>query len=133
MPTTSNQIAFRYHPTDSATGVTRATVKRLAEQLGVDETEAIHLALHDLAAKVLQQYEADDGPLTAAQLRQIREQAPDSSMPPVAADIAALKKASMTLDKMLKVKSVDAEFVVSDFKAARRKASPAAKKAKATA
>jgi antitoxin (DNA-binding transcriptional repressor) of toxin-antitoxin stability system len=51
----------------------------------------------------------------------------------VDADIAALKKASKTLDKMLKVKSVDVESVVSDFKAARRKASPAAKKAKATA
>jgi antitoxin (DNA-binding transcriptional repressor) of toxin-antitoxin stability system len=49
------------------------------------------------------------------------------------ADIAALKKASKTLDKMLKVKSVDVESVVSDFKAARRKAAPPAKKAKATA
>lgn len=79
MPTASNQIAFRYRPMDSATGVTRATVKRLAEQLGVDETQAIHLALHDLAVKVLPQYEADDGPLTAAQLRQIRKQAPASA------------------------------------------------------
>jgi hypothetical protein len=67
------QIAFRYRTADSATGVTRATAKRLAEHLGVDETQAIHLALHQLATKVLPQYEADDGPLTASQLRQIRK------------------------------------------------------------
>jgi hypothetical protein len=36
----------------------------------------IHLALRDLAVKVLPQYEADDGPLTAAQMRQIRQQTP---------------------------------------------------------
>lgn len=72
----SNQIAFRYRAADTATGVTRATAQRLASQLGVDETQAIHLALHDLALKVLPQYEADDGPLTATQLSQIRKQAP---------------------------------------------------------
>jgi hypothetical protein len=73
---TPHQIAFRYRAADSATGVTRETAKRLAEYLGVDETQAIHLALHDLAAKVLPQYEPDDGPLTAAQMRQIRKHAP---------------------------------------------------------
>lgn len=46
-------------PLHGATGATRATAKRLAEHLGVDETQAIHLALHELAAKVLPQYEAD--------------------------------------------------------------------------
>jgi hypothetical protein len=70
-----NQIAFRYRTVDSATGVTRETAKRLAEQLGVDETQAIHRALHELAVKVLPQYEADDGPLTATQVRQIKKQA----------------------------------------------------------
>lgn len=78
MPTraTVNQIAFRYRPVDSATGVTRETAKRLAEYLGVDETQAIHRALHELAARVLPQYEADDGPLTAAQVRQIKKRVP---------------------------------------------------------
>lgn len=71
--TLPSQIAFRYRATDSTTGVTRKTAKRLAEALGVDETQAIHLALHDLAVKVLPQYEPDDGPLTAAQMRQIRK------------------------------------------------------------
>lgn len=75
----TNQIAFRYRATDSATGVTRKTAKRLAERLGVDETQAIHLALHELAVKVLPQYEPDDGPLTATQLRQIRKRAPQGT------------------------------------------------------
>ena len=73
---TNDQIAFRYRPTDSATGVTRDTAKRIAERLGVDETQAIHLALHDMAVRLLPQYEADEGPLTASQLGQIRKQAP---------------------------------------------------------
>ncbi len=50
--------------------------KRLAEVLGVDETQVIHLALHELATKVLPQYEADDGTLTKAQLSQIKKSAP---------------------------------------------------------
>jgi hypothetical protein len=75
----NNQIAFRYRPVDSATGVSRATAKRLAAQLGVDETQAIHQALHDLAVRVLPQYEQDDGPLTAAQVRQIKKRVPQGT------------------------------------------------------
>ena len=72
----ADQIAFRYRLADSTIGVTRDTAKRLAERLGVDETQAIHLALRDMAVKVLPQYEADDGPLTTAQIRQIKKRAP---------------------------------------------------------
>jgi antitoxin component of RelBE/YafQ-DinJ toxin-antitoxin module len=75
----TNQIAFRYRGADSATGVTRKTAKRIAEQLGVDETQAIHLALHELAVKVLPQYEADDGALSATQMRQIRKRVPQGT------------------------------------------------------
>ncbi|MHA4871799.1 hypothetical protein ACXZ1M_29305 [Duganella sp. PWIR1] len=69
----ANQISFRYRASDSATGVTRDTAKRLAEVLGVDETQAIHLALRELAVKTLPQYEADDGPLSATQVRHIKD------------------------------------------------------------
>jgi hypothetical protein len=41
MKAAAAQIAFRYRPQDSATGVTRTTTKRLAEVLGVDETQVI--------------------------------------------------------------------------------------------
>ena len=76
MKAATAQIAFRYRPQDSATGVTRTTTKRLAEVLGVDETQVIHLALRELATKVLPQYEADDGPLTKAQLNQVKRSSP---------------------------------------------------------
>jgi hypothetical protein len=76
MRTAAAQIAFRYRPMDSATGVTRTTTKRLAETLGVDETQVIHLALHELAVKYLPQYEADEGALTKAQVKQIQKTAP---------------------------------------------------------
>ena len=55
MKAATAQIAFRYRPQDSATGVTRTTTKRLAEVLGVDETQVIHLALHELATRVRHQ------------------------------------------------------------------------------
>ena len=72
----SAQIAFRYRTKDSATGVTRATAKRLTKALGVDETQVIHLALQELAAKVLPRYKADEGPLTQAQIHQVEKSAP---------------------------------------------------------
>lgn len=73
MRSSADQIAFRYRTVDSTTGVTRETAKRVAERLGVDETQAIHMALHEMAVKLLPQYEADDGPLTVAQVRQIKK------------------------------------------------------------
>jgi hypothetical protein len=73
------QIAFRYRATDSEAGVTRKTTKRLAQALGLDETQAIHKALRELAVKVLPQYQADDGSLTVSQLRQIRKRVPQGT------------------------------------------------------
>ena len=52
-------------------------VKALAAQtLGVDETQVIHMALHELASKVLPQYEADEGALTPAQWKSLKQSAP---------------------------------------------------------
>lgn len=48
----------------------------------------------------------------------------------VEGDIAALKKAGKTLDKLLEAQHIDVEDVVADFKAARKKVT-AAKKARA--
>ena len=44
------------------------------------------------------------------------------------ADIAALKKASKTLDQLLAAQGVDVEEVVAEFKAARKQASPPKKR-----
>lgn len=89
----SDQIAFRYRTENSATGVTRETAKRIAERLGVDETQAIHFALSKLAAEVLPQYEADDGPLTASQLRQIRKRVPQGARRSVRSSLFEAKSA----------------------------------------
>lgn len=51
----------------------------------------------------------------------------------VQADIAAFKKASKTLDKLLEAQGTDVESVVTEFKAARRKASASAQKLKVKA
>ena len=40
------------------------------------------------------------------------------------ADLAALKKASNTLDQLLAAQGIDVEDVIADFKAARKPASP---------
>src|SRR5947199_10102301 len=85
------QIAFRYRMVDSPSGVTRKTAKRLAERLGVDETQAIHLALHELAAKVLPQYEPDEGPLSPAQIRQFNKRVPQGTTRAVRASLVAMK------------------------------------------
>lgn len=49
------------------------------------------------------------------------------------AHIAALKKASKTLDRLLAAQSVDAEEVVAEFKAVRQQASPRKKPKAGTA
>lgn len=87
------QIAFRYRTVDSASGVTRKTVKRLAAHLGVDETQAIHQALHELAAKVLPQYQQDDGPLSAAQRRQIKRRVPQGTKRSVRSSLFEMESA----------------------------------------
>lgn len=51
----------------------------------------------------------------------------------VESNIAALKKASKTLDKLLEAQSLDVESVVAEFKSARRKASTPARKLKVKA
>jgi len=87
------QIAFRYRTVDGASGVTRKTVKRLAEYLGVDEAQAIHQALHELAAKVLPQYAQDDGPVSAAQMRQIKKCVPQGTKRSVRSSLFEMESA----------------------------------------
>ena len=69
-------ILLRYREKDSALGISRETATRLAESLGVSETQVIHVALAQLARQTLPRYEADNGPLTDEQYRAIGKQAP---------------------------------------------------------
>lgn len=61
-------ILLRYRDKDTAYGVTRKTTAKLADTLGLSETQVVHVALANLARQTLPRYELDDGPLTQAQM-----------------------------------------------------------------
>ena len=68
---TPSAVLLRYRDADTAFGVSRRTATRLAETLGLSETQVIHVALAQFARQTLPQYEPDDGPLTQAQKKAI--------------------------------------------------------------
>lgn len=76
---TSNVI-LRYRDRDTRFGVSRKTTARLADALGLTETQVIHLALAELAARHLPGYEPDDGPVAKATLARIRKRVPQGRM-----------------------------------------------------
>lgn len=63
-------VSFRNR--DGLLGVTRGTVRKLAAELNLKETQVVHFALRRLADSVLPAYAPDDGPLTETQLAAIR-------------------------------------------------------------
>lgn len=67
----TDKLLLRFRPSDTRLGVARSTVERLAEELGLNETQVIHYALKRLASEMLPAYEPDGGPLTARELRAI--------------------------------------------------------------
>jgi hypothetical protein len=75
-------ILLRYRDKDTAYGVTRKTTTRLAQTLGLSETQVVHVALANLAKQTLPRYEPDDGPLTSEQLAAIDKLAPQGRFKP---------------------------------------------------
>ena len=73
-------ILLRYRDKDTAYGVTRKTTTRLAQTLGLSETQVVHVALANLARQTLPRYEADYGPLTQRQMDEIRRMQPPGRM-----------------------------------------------------
>ena len=73
-------ILLRYREKDSAYGVSRATAVKLADTLGISETQVIHVALVHLANQTLPRYEIDNGPLTEEQMDEIRRLQPAGRM-----------------------------------------------------
>jgi hypothetical protein len=71
----SESLLFKFKPKDTSFGVTRQTLKALAQTLGVSETMAVHTALARFAREVLPAYEKDDGPLTPAELASVQSAA----------------------------------------------------------
>lgn len=75
MSVASDNLLVKFRSRDTPFGVTRGTVKALAKELDVNETQVIHMALSKFAADVLPAYAPDDGPLTAKQVRALRKDA----------------------------------------------------------
>ena len=72
----SDALLMRFQPTDTATKVSRATLTKLAKQLGYKrEAEVLHYAVRKLANEVLPTYEPDDGLLTDKEMAAIRKAA----------------------------------------------------------
>jgi hypothetical protein len=78
MPAISPSLLLKFRTRDTRFGVTRDTVKALASELDVTETQVVHMALSKLAEEMLPSYEPDDGPLTARQLAGVRKAAKPS-------------------------------------------------------
>ena len=73
-------VILRYRERDTPFAVSRRTTTRLADTLGMTETQVIHLALAELAARHLPQYAPDDGPLKPAIVSEIRKRVPQGRM-----------------------------------------------------
>lgn len=80
MATTTTSLLFKFRKRDTQFGVTRETVKAMAERFDVSETEIVHMALSRLAKDELPAYEADDGPLTTQDAKELRRVA-DAALP----------------------------------------------------
>jgi hypothetical protein len=80
MSVTSENLLVKFRSKDTQFGVTRRTVKALAKELDVNETQVIHMALSKFASDVLPAYVPDDGPLTAKQIKALRKDA-DKHLP----------------------------------------------------
>ena len=71
----SENMLVKFRSRDTQFGVTRGTVKALAKELDLNETQVIHMALSKFAQDVLPAYAPDDGPLSAKQVRALRKDA----------------------------------------------------------
>ncbi len=75
MTVASKNLLVKFRARDTQFGVTRVTVKALANELDMSETQVIHMALSKFATEVLPAYAPDEGPLTAKQLQALRKDA----------------------------------------------------------
>ena len=71
----SADLLLKFRDTDTDFGVTRETLEKLAKELGMNETMAVHLAIRQLANRHLPVYERDDGPLSADEAKWLDTQA----------------------------------------------------------
>ena len=73
MPASTSGLLQKFRSKDTQFGVTRDTVKKMAAMYDLSETEVVHMALSRMAQEDLPAYEADDGLLTARELKAVRD------------------------------------------------------------
>ncbi|MGH8560999.1 MAG: hypothetical protein ACRES4_03455 [Nevskiales bacterium] len=76
------KLLLQFRVKESQFGVTRKTVRKLADTLGLSETETTLLALARMRDTLIPAYPEDDGPLTEKQLAAIRKLAPQAGFKP---------------------------------------------------
>jgi hypothetical protein len=81
------QILFRFRSADTPSGISRTTMTQLAAYLGYNETQVMHLALKKLAQEVLPAYERDEGPISAATLKALKQREPQAKRKVVASSL----------------------------------------------
>jgi len=72
MTAANDTLLVKFRSKDTRFGVTRRTVKALASELDVSETQVVHLALSRFAEEVLPAYEPDEGAPSPKQLAALR-------------------------------------------------------------
>ena len=75
MKASNKKLLIKFRSKEIQFGVTRTTVKAIAKETDVNETQVIHMALSKFATDVLPAYAPDDGPLTAKQVLALRKDA----------------------------------------------------------
>lgn len=80
MPAATSSLLLKFRTRNTQFGVTRQTVKAMAARFDLSETEVVHMALSRMAKEELPAYEADDGPLSARDIKALRKIA-DAALP----------------------------------------------------
>lgn len=78
MSTLAPNLLLKFRTRDTQFGVTRETVKAMAAHFDLSETEVVHMALSRMAKDELPEYEADDGPISAADMKALAKVAKEA-------------------------------------------------------
>lgn len=80
--TLTTKLLVQFRAKDTKFGVTRRTVRNMADRLGLTDTDTLMYALARLRDQVIPAYAPDDGPLTQAQMEAIRKIEPQDGYAP---------------------------------------------------
>jgi hypothetical protein len=79
---TASKLLLQFREKETMFGVTRKTVRKMADQLGLSDTETALLALARLRDSLLPAYELDEGRLSEKQMNAIRKLEPQAGYKP---------------------------------------------------